>query len=191
MTNLRIHVQLKGTNLAANADESVSISVRRENLNYLLAQAYSIYICYHAPSGKLLVQSAENVFREYEHKDKQWRIQNFVTIKFKKYFSQTYQNTLHDLVLSSGKSSRDSRVSWSIAQPGQVAQVLHELPQCIDIPHDINQAYSILSQLYAAGQDTLISAHFPQFSAVLGAYPELIAQAYMSEINLGLVPCHV
>lgn len=34
-TNIRIHIQLKGTEKAVNADESVSIEIRRSNLNYL------------------------------------------------------------------------------------------------------------------------------------------------------------
>lgn len=37
-TNIRVHVQLKGTERALNADGSLSISVDRSNLNYLIAQ---------------------------------------------------------------------------------------------------------------------------------------------------------
>ena len=47
MTNLRAHVQLKGTWSSSNANGSVSLSVARSNLNYLLAQFDSIYVCYH------------------------------------------------------------------------------------------------------------------------------------------------
>ena len=35
-TNVRVHVQLKGTQRALNADGSLSVEVRRTNLNYLL-----------------------------------------------------------------------------------------------------------------------------------------------------------
>src|SRR5262245_2472484 len=48
MTNLRVHVQLKGTEAAPNADDSVSVGdISRTNLNYLLAQPDSIYVCLH------------------------------------------------------------------------------------------------------------------------------------------------
>ncbi len=40
-TNVRVHVQLKGTKRAFNADGSLSISVERTNLNYMLMQPYS------------------------------------------------------------------------------------------------------------------------------------------------------
>ncbi|MGY4501196.1 hypothetical protein ACVWYH_005127 [Bradyrhizobium sp. GM24.11] len=41
-TNARVHVQLKGTESALNANGSLSVEVRRTNLNYLLMQPYSI-----------------------------------------------------------------------------------------------------------------------------------------------------
>ena len=68
MTNVRIHVQLKGTGCETNADGSVSVSIDRTNLNYLLMQPYSIFVCYHTPSQQLLIRSVDDVFREYEHK---------------------------------------------------------------------------------------------------------------------------
>lgn len=37
-TNVRVHVQLKGTANALNADGSLSVELRRTNLNYLLMQ---------------------------------------------------------------------------------------------------------------------------------------------------------
>src|SRR5665213_1294553 len=40
-TNVRIHVQLKGTERALNSDGTLSVEVQRTNLNYLLMQAYS------------------------------------------------------------------------------------------------------------------------------------------------------
>src|SRR5688500_10733727 len=52
VTNLRCHAQLKGTNTEANADGSVSISVSRSTLNYLLSQPHSILVCFHKPTGR-------------------------------------------------------------------------------------------------------------------------------------------
>ena len=64
MTNLRVHVQLTGTRSEINADGSVSISVARTNLNYLLSQPDSIYVCYHLPSKQLFARYAANVCKQ-------------------------------------------------------------------------------------------------------------------------------
>ena len=87
MTNTRIHVQLKGTTGDLNTDGSVSISVDRENLNYLLRQPLSIYVCYHIPSKSLFVQIAEDTFRQYEQKALDWHSQKTLTIKFRERFT--------------------------------------------------------------------------------------------------------
>ena len=55
-TNVRVHVQLKGTENALNTDGSVSAEISRTNLNYLLAQPYSFYVNYHVPSDSLRMQ---------------------------------------------------------------------------------------------------------------------------------------
>lgn len=70
MTNLRVHVQLKGTETAANADGSISVEVARANLNYLLAQRDSIYVCYHVPSQRLLVSRLVNSVRLFGSLDR-------------------------------------------------------------------------------------------------------------------------
>src|SRR5688572_21360548 len=76
MTNLRVHVQLKGTEGAVNADGSMSIQVSRTNLNYLLAQPDAIYVCFHLPSQRLLVRYATDVYRELEHRGTAWHEQD-------------------------------------------------------------------------------------------------------------------
>lgn len=80
VTNLRVHVQLKGTELRPNVDGSVSVEIARTNLNYLLAQRDSLYVCYHLPSKRLLVRFAADVFREYEHRGGTWHTQDKVTV---------------------------------------------------------------------------------------------------------------
>ena len=73
--NVRVHVQLKGTERALNADGSLSISVDRSNLNYLIAQPYSFYVAYHAPTKSLRISFVEAVLRHYEHSGKNWTAQ--------------------------------------------------------------------------------------------------------------------
>ena len=52
-TNVRVHVQLKGTERPLNADASLSIEVSRSNLNYLLMHPHSFYAAYHIPTSSL------------------------------------------------------------------------------------------------------------------------------------------
>ena len=50
MTNFRVHVQVKGTEKELNKSGALSISVERQNLNYLLSQPLSLYVAYHPVS---------------------------------------------------------------------------------------------------------------------------------------------
>src|SRR3546814_13782109 len=59
-TNVRVHVQLKGTERSLNADGSLSIEVSRLNLNYLLMHQHSFYVAYHIPTSSLRVCSARS-----------------------------------------------------------------------------------------------------------------------------------
>ena len=81
-TNVRVHVQLKGTERALNADGSLSINVRRTNLNYLLMQPHSIYVCYHVPSGLLFIRTVAAVLRQYELGKKPWTEQESLSVSF-------------------------------------------------------------------------------------------------------------
>lgn len=58
-TNVRVHVQLKGTERPLNADASLSIEVSRSNLNYLLMHPHSFYAAYHIPTSSLRICPAE------------------------------------------------------------------------------------------------------------------------------------
>ncbi|MFJ6322021.1 MULTISPECIES: DUF4365 domain-containing protein [unclassified Rhizobium] len=81
-TNVRVHVQLKGTERALNADGSLSIEVSRSNLNYLLMHPHSFYVAYHIPTASLRICLAETVLRQYEHKGKNWTQQQSLTVNF-------------------------------------------------------------------------------------------------------------
>ena len=82
MTNVHVHVQLKGTMSPKNSDGSVSISVKRTTLNYLAMAFGSIFVCYHVPSKKLLACRVDDVLRNYEHSGSTWVNQTTVTVRF-------------------------------------------------------------------------------------------------------------
>jgi tetratricopeptide (TPR) repeat protein len=186
MTNLRVHAQLKGTEGPANADGSVSVPVDIENLNYLLAQPDAIYAFYHLPSQRLLARYAISVYRELEHRGPSWREQKTVTIRCAEAFDEAFQRRLHDRVMASGTSGRQKRAEWSVTPPEQSPALVQRAVPIVEVPPEPTRAKAMVMELYGAGHDAVISAHFPHFAAVLQSEPGAMDVAYMAEINLGL-----
>ena len=54
MTNLRVLVQLKGTDADAKASGGVTRSIDRTNLDYVAQNPFGLYVCYHRPTKRLL-----------------------------------------------------------------------------------------------------------------------------------------
>jgi tetratricopeptide (TPR) repeat protein len=186
MTNIRGHVQLKGTGRPANANGSVSLSIARTNLNYLLAQADSIYVCYHLPSQRLLVRYADDVYREYEHRGANWTHQETVTVNLTHPFDEGFQRRLNARLLASGESSRDRRLLWAVTPPERIPPLVERATPIINVPAEPEQASKVLTELYESGHDAAISGSFEQFAAVLDPLPGAMDLAYMAEINLGI-----
>ena len=105
MTNVRVHVQLKGTGCKPNTDGSVSVSITKVNLNYLAMQPGSIFVCFHITSKRLLVRRVDDVIREYEHTGFHWSNQNTVTVRFKDEFDQDFQRFLNEYVVACAKGA--------------------------------------------------------------------------------------
>ncbi|MGY4346067.1 hypothetical protein ACVWXM_002534 [Bradyrhizobium sp. GM7.3] len=114
-TNVRVPVQLKGTERALNADGSLSVEVRRTNLNYLLMHEYSLYLCYHVPTGSLRICPVDSVLRQYEHGGKTWTEQQSLTISFIDELTVPRLVQLAALAQSGARSSRDRRIEQSSA----------------------------------------------------------------------------
>lgn len=186
MTNLRVHVQLKGTRSNANKDGSISISVKRANLNYLLANPHSIYVCYHAPTDRLLVRSVDDVYRYLERRGDEGRGQKSFTIRFLDTFDASYQSALHARTIASSLLRRDDRLKWVATPPDEFhSEVLSQIPS-IDVPEFPNDALVVLQSLHNAGRDDVISKAFSQFVASIGEDDPRLIIAYLSEINLAM-----
>jgi tetratricopeptide (TPR) repeat protein len=186
MTNLRAHIQLKGTESAANGNGSVSVAVKRVNLNYLLGQPDSMYICYHRPSKRLLVRYAEDVYREYERRGADWHHQQSVTINFTDIFDLVFQQRLNARLLASGRSSRDRRFRWAVTPPKSIPALVECESTIVEVPVDAAHSGEVLAELYRAGRDDVISGSFARFAAVLSSLPGAMDLAYMAEINLAI-----
>ena len=185
-TNVRVHVQVKGTESELKADGSISIDISRSNLNYLLAQRHSVYVCYHVPTESLRFSSVENVLRQCEHKGKNWTKQKTLTVNCAEMLTFDRLKTLADLARSSSASSRDRRVEQVSARVDDVPRVLKNSVAEIHVPENANLASQLLEQLYESGADASISAAFEAFAAVLGLDHDAMGLCYMAEINLGM-----
>ena len=185
-TNTRLQVQLKGNEVDANSDGSVSISVSRTNLNYLLIQPYSFYVCYHLPTTRLLYRMAESVFREYEHGGKHWTDQESITVRFSELLGEKDLERLAGLAKANTFFARDARVAQSAAHPQNIPNLMRDALPDLYVPKEPKQAHDILGRLYAAGEDRTISANFHKFAAVFGPTHPAMLSCYMSEINLAM-----
>ncbi len=186
VTNVRLHVQLKGTECDLNADGSLSIAVERTNLNYLIAQPYSFYVAYHVPTKSLRVSFVEAVLRQYEHSGRDWTEQQSITISFTEELTLERLQRLAYLVLSGSRIARDRRIAQTSAGPKAVPDVLQAVGPELHVPEDANLAEKLAEQIYERGVDSALSAAFDQFLAVLGADHDAMGFCYMAEINLGM-----
>ena len=186
MTNVRVHVQLKGTGRERNADGSVSLSIDRANLNYLLMQPYSIFLCCHIPSKQLSVRRVDDVFRYYEHSGKHWDNQTTITVRFRDDFDHNFQRTLKNYVVASAKGARDNRLYFTTHPPENISTFPEEGTVDLPVSADQQQAEKTLAELYDRGHDRTISRSFDKFHAILGPSNRKIMLAYMAEINLGV-----
>ena len=187
MTNVRIHVQLKGTGCEQHADGSVGVSIDRTNLNYLAMQPGSIFVCYHTPTERLLVRRVDDVVREYEHRGSRWRTQQTVTVTFRDVFDQDFQQSLKAYAVASAKGARDHRLFFAKHPPEALLASPVERAIDLPVPADPKQAKEMLLELYDRGRDWTISRSFEKFRAVLGPSDATFLMAYMAEINLARI----
>lgn len=185
-TNVRVHIQLKGTERALNVDDSFSIPVDRANLNYLIAQPYSFYVGYHAPSKSLRVSFVDAVLRRYEHSGKEWTDQQSLTISFTEELTVDRLSRLANLALSGSRIARDRRIAQTTATIEAMPDVVREATPELHVPEDANLAGQLAERLYEIGADRDLSAAYEQFLSVLGPDHDAMGFCHMAEINLGM-----
>lgn len=185
-TNVRIHVQLKGTEGAPNADGSIGVQVRRANLNYLLAQPYSFYVSYHLPTDALRICQVDAVLRQYDHGGSTWTQQQTLTVTFTEDLTVERLHRIATLTRSAAKTSRDRRIDQVRTPPADVPTRLLRATPDIHVPDDPALAAELLTRLFEKDADEVVSAAFDRFAVVLGAESEPMGICYMAEINVGL-----
>ena len=182
-TNIRLFVQLKGTEQELNNDGSVSISVNRANLNYLLIHPYSFYVCFHAPSNSLKITLAESVVRSYKQSGKQWAEQETLTVKFTEDISESRLHEIAEVARFNAMKDRNARIELITNHISNVSDVINKTIPKIHIPEDKKLAHELLNSLYENNHDDVISANFYEFLAIFGPDHPVMIIPYMSEIN--------
>ncbi|XVO79200.1 tetratricopeptide repeat protein [Pseudomonas chlororaphis] len=185
-TNVRVHVQLKGTEGNENSDGTISVEIRRSNLNYLLMQPHSFFVCYHVPTATLRFCSADTVMRRYEHSGKNWTQYQTLTVNFTELLTDSHLRSIAALARAGASSRRDMRVTQTTARPEDLPGIVKNAYPDLHVPEDEVQAAGMLSNLYNSGADNLISAAFDKFASVLSPDHDAVIFCYMAEINLGM-----
>jgi tetratricopeptide (TPR) repeat protein len=185
-TNITVHVQLKGTEDDLNDDGSVSVSVRRVNLNYLLMHPNSIYVCYHLPSASLRVRPAESVHAQYAHGGADWSAQKSITVKFTEALTEARLKSLADLARERAVASRNKRAAQVRAPATEVAKVVRRALPDLHVPEDPKAAAELLDGLYQDDAEALISDAADRFRAVLGDDHDAMSFCHMAEVNLAM-----
>ncbi len=185
-TNVRIHVQLKGTEKNSNADGSISVEISRSTLNYLLMQPHSLFVCYHVPSDTLRFCTASAVLRKYEHDGQNWLQQQTITVTFSEILTPNRLRSLAKLARTSTVAARNIRLRQTTALPKDIPGIILSAVPDLHVPEDTAQAAAMLSSLYGRGMDRLISATFEKFASILGDDHDAMNFCYMAEINLGM-----
>ncbi|PPJ45405.1 tetratricopeptide repeat protein [Rhizobium sp. KAs_5_22] len=185
-TNVRVHVQLKGTTKNANSDGSITIGVERSNLNYLMVQRYSFYVCYHLPSDRLLFAPVDSVITGYSHSGKSWTEQDTISVRFSKVLDHEALNSIASLARLQSNASRDYRFSLTASRAEDLGKIVGSgLPE-IHVPEDQSRAAALLEGLYYNNKEEIISAAIHRFEAVLGSNHDAMRFCCMAEINLGM-----
>lgn len=189
-TNIRIHTQIKGTDGDLNKDGSLSISnIDIANINYLFRQPHSLYIGYHVPSEQLFFKVVEDIIRDLEHANPEWREQDTITVRFRDLFTLQAQTMFHERVIASAKTRDQDRLDLLNTPPEHLLKVMEEHIPNIDVPNNKQLALAYLQELYNKGHDAIISKAYTQFAAILdkGDMQEF-GLVYLAEINLAV--CH-
>jgi tetratricopeptide (TPR) repeat protein len=184
-TNFRVQMQVKGTEDAANADNSVSVSVKRSTLNYLEAQPHACLVCYHIPRKRLLVCTVRDAQRQVAAADIPPE-QKTATIRFRGAFDEAFQRQLHRMVLADGHANEARRDQWNVTPPEELPTTIKRLGAPVHVPLDAAQARAIVDALYESGDDAAIADVFDQLEAVLASSPDTMDRAYMAKVNLAI-----
>ena len=182
MVNVTVCVQLKSTDQEESQDGSVSVSIKRTNLNYLLMSPGSLYVCCHIPTKRLLVKQADDLFHICERKSDQ----STITVRFSEEFDEEYQRRLRATMVTSAKKGRDHRLQSITCPPEKISSPPSEEPFDIPIPDNQQQAEKLLFRLYKDGKYVKISQTFDEFRTILGPSNSVFIYVYMAEIDLGM-----
>jgi hypothetical protein len=109
-TNIRAHIQLKGSGKLPNEDGSFSCGVSRSNLNYLLNCPESLYVFYSSRTEKFYYRNADDVYLQYESSERAWTDQETITVKFNDILTPEAISQFHANLVENAKRSKKLRL---------------------------------------------------------------------------------
>jgi hypothetical protein len=145
-TGLRSHIQLKATESdQANRDGSISISIKTQNLNYLLNNgSSSLYVLYVQPRNEFRFLWAADEARRLNKNSAQWTLRKFVTLKFVHILNAESLDEIHlrtrreaqfhreisNILIGAGHLDnlivRISRETLRVTDPGEAKRILRQ-----------------------------------------------------------------
>lgn len=183
-TNVRLQVQLKGTAADLNEDGSVSISVKRSSLNYLLMSPGSLYVCFHIPTKTLKVASAQSVLTYYQNRGESWQSQKSVTVNFSEDLSDQRLVKVASLTRLNALDARNRRVVQRNTKDSDAVDYTKKMLIVYDVAEDTYTAVQQLIKLYRSNQIEIISAAYEKFKTILGEENPAMIYCYLAEIDL-------
>jgi len=183
-TNVRLQVQLKGTSADLNVDGSVSISVKRSSLNYLLMSPGSLYVCFHIPTNTLKVASAQSVLTHYQNTGESWQSQKSVTVNFFEALSDQRLVKVASLTRLNALEARNRRVVQRNMKNNDAVDHTKKMLTVYEVAEDTYAAFQQLIKLYRNNQIEIISAAYEKFKTVLGSEHPAMIYCYLAEIDL-------
>jgi hypothetical protein len=156
-TNLRSHVQLKGTtDDVLNADGTFSKTVKTSNLNYLLNGPSPIYVIWLSKLNEMRYVWAREEVSRLNQKNPAWFEQETVTFRFSTMLDATGWDDIHQRIIQEGRLHREQHDC--LLKAGTSEGVAFEInPETLAL-RTPDQAYQfIISSGFAA-----VSAGYPR-----------------------------
>jgi hypothetical protein len=145
-TGLRSHIQLKATESdQANRDGSISISIKTQNLNYLLNHgSSSLYVLYAHQRNEFRFLWAADEARRLSKTNMRWTSRKFITLKFDRILTPELLDEIHSRIRREAQFHREigniltgaahienliiriSPETLRVTDPGEAKQILRQ-----------------------------------------------------------------
>lgn len=181
MTNFRSQVQIKATEaIRSNRDNTISLSVRTANLNYLLNGTSPIYVLFDATKNEFWYAWAHDENRRLTTENPSWREQREITLRFSQRLTTGRFDQIVDRVLREGRMQRTIHDTLARATANDHVVISID-PQSLAISDPAHAQHVLL-----ASGPSLVAAGFPSEALrMLGLIPESVKNLPRLQLTAG------